>query len=309
MPQSRTLSIGLEVHTESMAVAYVATEDHAEGVALGTIGTRQCDLKQRIRQMPSQRTHRVFVSAAGPWGAWLSRSLTTQGHVGWVVAPSLRPTKPGDRVKTHRRDARTLARLLRSGDLPPVDVPQGEEEAMRDLGRAREEVLRALQAATFQRKALLLRHDMRYPGRATWSPAPRRWRSAVVWPPPAQQSVGQAYVRAVTDHPARLARLAHALPAHGQPWRLAPVVDALQALRGGPGTVAVTTGAARGDLPRFENPRQLMHSLGFTPSADSTGERCRQGGIPKTGHRQARRALVAGAWASRDPATVRRHRP
>jgi len=92
-----------------------------------------------------------------------------------------------------------------------------------------------------------------------------------------------------------------------QTWRLAPVVNALQALRGVPCTVAVTTVAALGDLTRFDNPRQLMHSLGFTPAAYATGERRRQGGIPKTGNSHARRALVEGAWASRYPAQVRRH--
>jgi transposase len=121
--------------------------------------------------------------------------------------------------------------------------------------------------------------------------------------------VFQAYVRAVTDHTERLARLAHALTDQGQPWRLAPVVDALQALRGVPCPVAVTTVAALGDLTRFDTPRQLMHSLGFTPSAYSTGERRHQGGLTKTGNSQARRALVEGAWASRDPATISRHLP
>jgi transposase len=118
MQQSRTLSIGLDVHKESLAVAYVAKEDHAEVVSLGHIGTRQCDLDQRIRKMQSTSTHLVFVSAAGPCGYWLSRSLTTKGHVCWGVAPSLIPNKPGDRVKTNRRDAIKRARLARSGDLP-----------------------------------------------------------------------------------------------------------------------------------------------------------------------------------------------
>ena len=257
--------------------------------------------------MQSKSTHSIFVYEAGPCGYWLYRYLTTKGHVCWGVAPALIPKTPGDRVTTHRRDALKLARLMRSGDLTPVDVPQVEDAAIRDLCRAREETLRALKAAQCQLNAFLLRHDIRSTGRATWSPAHLRWLSEVVCPTPAQQSVFQAYVRAVTDHPARLARLAQALTDHVQTWRLAPVVDALQALRGGPCTVAVTTVAALGDLPRFENPRQLMHSLGVTPAAYSTGERRPQGGITKTGNSPARRALVEGAWASRSPATIRRH--
>jgi transposase len=259
--------------------------------------------------MPSKSTHLLFVSEAGPCGYWLSRSLTTKGHVCWIVAPSLIPTKPGARVTTNRRDAITLARLMRAGDLTPVDVPQVEDEAMRALCRAREDTIRALQVAQCQRTALLLRHDIRSTGRATWSPAHLRWLSEVVWPTPAQQSVFQAYVRAVTDHTERLARLEQALTDQVQTWRLAPVVDALQALRGVPCTVAVTTVAALGDLTRFENPRQLMHSLGFTPSAYSTGERRHQGGITTPSHSHARRALVEGAWASRYPATISRHLP
>jgi len=307
--QSRTLSIGLDVHKESIAVAYVAQEDHAEVVSLGTSGTRQCDIDQLIRQRQSTSKQLVFVYEAGPCGYWLSRSLPKKGHVCWVVAPSLIPKKPGDRVKTNRRDAITLARLMRSGDLTPVYVPQVEDEAMRDLCRARADALRALKAAKFQLTAFLLRHASRSTGRATWSPAHLRWLSEVVWPTPAQQIVFQAYVRAVTDPIERLARLEHALTDQVPTWRLAPVVDALQALRGVQCTVAVTTVAELGDLTRCDNPRQLMHSLGFTPSEYSTGERRHQGGITKTGTSHARRALVEGAWASRSPANIRRHLP
>src|SRR5262249_45252230 len=128
MHQSRTLSLGWDVHKESIAVAYVAKEHHAEAVSLGTIGTRQCDIAQLIRKMQSKSSHLVFVSEAGPCGSWLYRYLTTKGHVCRVVAPSLIPTKPGDRVTTNRRDAITLARLMRSGDLPPVSVPQVDDE-------------------------------------------------------------------------------------------------------------------------------------------------------------------------------------
>ena len=119
----------------------------------------------------------------------------------------------------------------------------------------------------------------------------------MVCPTPAQPIVFQEYIRAVNAHTARLERLAQELPDQVETWRLAPVVEALQALRGVQFTVAVTTGAERGDLTRFDNPRQLMNSLGLTPSEYSTGERRRQGGITKTGNTHARRALIEGAWA------------
>jgi len=232
MHQPRTLSIGLDVHKESIAVAYVAQEHHAEGVSLGNIGTRQCDLDQLIRKMQSKSTHPICVYEAGPCGYWLYRYLSTKGQVCWGVAPALIPKNPGDRVTTHRRDALKLARLMRSGDLTPVDVPQVEDAAIRDLCRAREEAIRDLKTAKFRLKAFLLRRDIRDTGQATWSPAHLRWLSEVVCPTPAQQSVFQEYVRAITDHPERLARLEQERTEHGQTWRLAPVVDALQARRG-----------------------------------------------------------------------------
>ena len=118
MPQSRTLYVGLDVHKESIAVAYVAQAHGAEVISLGTIGTRQCDIDKLIRQLRSKSKQLVFVYEAGPCGYWLYRYLMKQGYVCWVVAPSLIPKKPGNRVKTDRRDAMQLARLMRSGDLP-----------------------------------------------------------------------------------------------------------------------------------------------------------------------------------------------
>jgi transposase len=307
MSQSSTLYVGMDVHKESIAVAYVAQEYGAEVVSLGTIGTRQCDLDKLIRQLQSKSKQLVFVYEAGPCGYWLYRYLTKKGHGCWVVAPSLIPKKAGDRVKTDRRDAVQLARLMRSGDLTPVYVPAVQDEAIRDLSRAREDTLHDLKTAKFRLKAFLLRHDIRYTGRATWGPAHLRWLSEVVCPTPAQQIVFQEYVRAVTEHTERLQRLDQELHEQVTAWRLCPVVDALQALRGVQFTVAVTTVAELGDLTRFENPKQLMNYLGLTPSEYSSGERRRQGGITKTGNSHARRALVEGAWAYRYPAKVSRH--
>jgi transposase len=299
----------MEVHKESIAVASVAQEHGAEVTYLGAIGTRQGDIDQLMRKRPSKATHLVFISEAGPCGSWLYRYLTKKDSDCWVVAPSLMPKKAGDRVKTDRRDAMQLARLARSGDLTPVYVPKVEDEAIRDLSRAREDAIGDLQAAKFRRKAFLLRHDIRYTGRATWNPAPLRWRSEVVCATPAQHIVFQAYVRAVNEHMERLQRLEQARQEQGNAWRLDPVGEALQALRGVPFLVAVTTVAARGDLTRCEHPRELMQCLGLIPSAYSTGERRRQGSMTKAGHTHARRALVEGAWAYRDPAQGSRHLP
>ena len=231
-----------------------------------------------------------------------------KGDVCWVVAPSLIPKKAGDRVKTDRRDAMPLARLMRSGDRTPVYVPQVDDAAMRDLTRAREETLRDLKAAQFRLKAFLLRQDIRSIGCANGSPAHLRWLSVVGCPTPAPHIVFQEYVRAVTEPTERLGRLAQERHDQDHTWRFQPVVEALQALRGVPCTVAVTTVAERGDLTRFDNPRHLMNCLGLLPSAYSRGERRRQGPITKAGPTQARHALVEGAWAYRYPAKVSRHR-
>jgi transposase len=307
MHQSSTLYVGMDVHKDSIAVAYVAEDHPPDVIFLGTIGTRQCDIDQLIRKLQSKSPHLVFVYEAGPCGYWLYRYLTKKGHNCWVVAPSLIPKKAGDRVKTDRRDAVQLARLMRSGDLTPVYVPQVEDEAIRDLSRAREDTIQDLKAAKFRLKAFLLRHDIRYTGRATWGPAHLRWLSEVVCATPAQQIVFQEYVRAVNEHAERLHRLEHALHEQVQTWRLQPVIEALQALRGVQFTVAVTIVAELGDLTRFDNPRQLMSYLGLTPSEYSSGERRRQGSITKTGNTHARRALIEGAWAYRYPAKVSRH--
>jgi transposase len=182
-----------------------------------------------------------------------------------------------------------------------------EDEAIRDLVRAREDTLKDGKAAKVRLKAFLLRQDIRYEGRANWGPAHLRWLAKVVCPTPAQQIVFQEYVRAVSEHQERLQRLEEEFHALVQTWRWAPVVEAIQALRGVQFTVAITLIAELGDLTRFDSPRQLMSYLGLTPSEHSSGERRRQGAITKIGNSHARRALIEGAWAYRYPAKVSRH--
>ena len=210
------------------------------------------------------------------------------------MAPSLIPRKPGDRVKTDRRDAATLARLMRSGDLSSIYVPEIHDEAIRDLSRGREDALRDLKATKHRLKAFLLRQDIRYAGRATWNAAHLRWLSEVVCGTRAQQIVFQEYVRAVTEHQERLQRLERELHEEVRGWRLYPVVEAIQALRGVELTGAIILIAELGDLTRFDTPRKLMSYLGLTPSEYSSGERRRQGGITKAGNTHARRAQGVG---------------
>jgi transposase len=224
-----------------------------------------------------------------------------------VVAPSLIPKKPGDQVKTDRRDAVDLARLLRSGDLTPVYVPSIEDEAIRDLCRARDAARLTLKNANLRLKAFLLRLGLHYVGRADWNDAHRRYLAKVVCPTAAQQIVFQESVRAVDEQVDRVQRLEVELRDLAPQWRLTPVVEALQALRGVQWLVAVTVVAELGDLTRFASPRQLGAFVGLIPSEHSTGPRRRLGAITKTGNGRARRALIEGAWAYRHPAKVSAH--
>jgi len=304
---SKTVYVGLDVHKESIAVAYAPEDRGSEVVSLGAIGTRQCDIDTLIRKLQSKGATLVFVYEAGPCGYWLYRYLTRKGLSCHVVAPSLIPRKPGDRVKTDRRDAAALARLMRSGDLTSIYVPRVEDEALRDLSRGRDDAMQDLKRSKRRLKSFLLRQDIRYGGRANWRPAHLRWLAGVVCGTPAQQIVFQEYVQAVSQQQERRERLEHELHEAVKGWRLYPVVEALQALRGVELTGAVTLTTEVGDITRFATPRQLTSYLGLTPSEYSSGARRRQGGITKAGNSHARRVLVEGAWAYRYPAKVSRH--
>jgi transposase len=199
----------------------------------------------------------VFSYEAGPCGYGLNRYLTGKGLACQVVAPSLIPRKAGDCVKTDRRDASTLARLMRSGGLS-----RSRDDAMQDLKRSKRRL-----------KSVLLRLDIRYEGRASWNPAHLRWLSTVVWPTPPQQIVFQEYVRTVTEQQDRVQRVEQVLREAVQGWRLAPVVEAIQALRGVELTGAVILMTELGDITRFDTPRQLMSYLGLTPSEYSSSAR------------------------------------
>ncbi len=304
---STILYVGLDVHKDSIAVAYAPDSRGADVISLGNIGTRQCDIDKLTRKLVSKTPNLVFVYEAGPCGYWLYRYLTRKQFACAVVAPSLIPKKPGDRVKTDHRDAAQLARLMRSGDLSLVYVPAVEDEAIRDLSRARADVVKDRKAAKLRLKSFLLRHDIRYTGRADWNPAHLRWLAKIVCPTPAQQIVFQEYLRAITEHHERLQRIESELHDLVPRWRLFPVVEAIQAMRGVQFVVAVTTIAELGDLSRFDRPRQLMSYLGLIPSVDSSGPRRRLGSITKAGNAHARRVLVEGAWAYQYPAKITPH--
>ena len=307
MRQPTTLFVGLDVHKDSIAVAHAEAQRTAPPHFVGAIGTRHSDIDKLVRRLHSKAARLVFAYEAGPCGYVLHRYLTGKGFDCQVVAPSLIPKRPGDKVKTDRRDAVELARLLRSGDLTPVYVPSIEDEAVRDLCRARDAARVTLKAAKLRLKSFLLRLGLNYVGRADWNAAHKRYLAKVVCPTPAQQIVFQESIRAVDEQVERLGRIEKELLDLAPTWRLWPVVEALQALRGVQWIVALTVVAELGDLTRFDNPRQLAAFVGLIPSEHSSGEKRRQGGITKAGNTRARRVLVEGAWAYRYPAKTSEH--
>jgi transposase len=214
------------------------------------------------------------------------------------------PKKSGERVKTNRRDAVTLARLFRAGELTSVWVPDTVHEAVRDLVRARETASQDLRRKRQQLLSFLLRHGRIFSGRQHWSRAHLRWLAQQKFDHPAQQIVFQDAVDAIDDAAARLRRLDEQVAAIVPSWSMAPVVEAYQAMRGVSFVVAVTFVAEIGDLRRFDNPRQLMAFLGLVPSERSTGERVRRAGLTLAGNKRARRVLIEGAWSYRYPARV-----
>ena len=298
--------IGLDVHKATISVAVAMGQRGGEVRHLGTVPHRPDHVRKLVEKLAASGGRLCFCYEAGPCGYGLHRQLVEMGHDCIVVAPSLIPVKTGDRVKTDRRDAVMLAKLHRAGELTPVWVPDAAHEAMRDLVRARATAMRVLGKARQHLQGFLLRHGRIYPGKKGWTVAYRRWLTTVRFHHPAQQIVFQDYVDAVSDAEARVERLTTQVADLLPTWSLAPIVEAVQAMRGVAFIVAVTVVAEVGDFQRFHNPRQLMAYLGLTFSEYSSGATVRRGGITKAGSGLARRALIEGAWSYRMQARVSR---
>lgn len=286
------------------AVAIAESGRGGEVRFLGDVASSPARVERLVRKLAERHDKLHFCYEAGPTGYGLYRQIRELGHDCAVVAPSLIPKKPGERIKTNRRDAVTLARLLRADELTAVWVPDATHEAMRDLVRARAAVAQDLRRKRQQLLSFLLRHGRIFDGRQHWTLAHRRWLAGQKFEHRAQQIVFQDGVDVIEDALARLRRLEAQLVATVPSWSMAPVVAAYQAMRGVSFLVAVTIAAELGDLRRFDNPRQLMAFLGLVPRERSTGETVRRAGLTLAGNRHARRGLVEAAWSYRHPARV-----
>jgi transposase len=297
--------IGLDVHKNSIDVAIADDGRNAEVRHYGSIGGRLDDIDRLVKKLAGTGKELHFVYEAGPCGYDIFRSLTEKGFDCAVCSPAHIPKNPLNRIKTDRRDAVMLARLHRAGELTYVFVPRADDEAMRDLTRAREDAVKAQRVARQQLGGMLLRLGFKY-SRDHWTIQHFRWLSDQKMPTPAQQVVFQEYIHAIGETTDRVERMTKQIEILVSTWRMAPVVHALYALRGVSIIVASTMIAELGDLKRFKNPKQLMAFLGLVPSEHSSGDKKVRGTITKTGNGHARRVLIEASQGYSHPARITR---
>lgn len=289
-----TTFVGLDVHKETIAVAVARVGQDPE--SLGTIPNTPEAVAKLMRRLGPAKNLRVCYEA-GPCGYAIFRQLQKLGIDCIVVAPSLVPQRAGDRVKTDRRDALKLARLLRSGELVPVWVPDEAQEALRDLVRAREDTIEDRLRKRHQLSKFLLRLEVRPPEKMrAWSVKHKLWLQGLKFGQPAQQIVFREYMQALHETEMRLQRLEAELAELAQNCPHAAVIAALQSLRGVGMLTAVTLVAELGDLSRFPSAQQLMAYTGLVPSEHSSGGSQHRGGITKCGNAHVRRVIIEAAW-------------
>lgn len=306
MQEYRTAFVGIDAAKSRHAVAVAEGGRGGEVRYLGEVDGGTASIIKTVQRIAARYDRVQFCYEAGPTGYGLQRLIASLGHDCMVVAPSLIPRRPGDRVKTNRRDAVALARLLRADELTAVWVPSPADEAMRDLVRARHAAVEDLRACRQQVAGFFLRQDRKYPGKKGWTLAHLDWIQRQAFDYPAHRIAVQEMLHAVRNAKERQTRLERAIETLLADWPLAPIVRALQALRGVELIVAVTFVAELGDVRRFPHPRKLMAYLGLVCSQDSTGDKIRLGAITKAGNSRVRQMLIQSAWTYRHPPRVSR---
>lgn len=291
-----TVFVGMDVHAETIAVAVAQGREQAR--SLGTIANRPEAVRRVLGKLGKPGKLKVCYEA-GPTGYALYWELTRMGIHCDVIAPSLVPTKAGERIKTDRRDAEKLARSYRSGDLTAVWVPDARHEALRDLVRAREAAKEDQLRAKHRLGKYLLRNGQRpAEGCRAWTAAWWQWVRALELPYADQNTTLLDYIMQVDHQAQRIELLEGAIDRAiaAAPAELRALVDALQALRGVAKVTAVTLATEFGTFSRFERAAQVMSYTGVVPSEHSSGPRTRRSGITKTGNSHLRRVLVEAAW-------------
>lgn len=296
--------IGLDVHKNSIAIAVADYGRENEPRYWGEIENNLDQLTKVLKKLCRDGNKLSCVYEAGPCGYGIYRHLISEGIDCSVVAPSKIPRKSGDRIKNDQRDALSLARLHRAGELTPVYVPDQKDEALRDLVRAREDAQKDLRKSKQRLNAFLLRHNIVFTGRSMWSKAFFNWLSTISMEHPAQQFTLQEYINTVESCNLRIQRFTEQIRELSKQSHLYPLITALQAMRGISLIVAATMVSELGDLKRFESPSQLMSYLGLIPSEHSSGRKIKRGSITKTGNAHVRKVLIEGAQAYRLPARV-----
>lgn len=295
---SKVRFVGLDVHAATIAVA--VAEPGGEVRSLGIIPNRLESIRKLIGKLGSVKDLKVCYEA-GPTGYVLYWQLTQLGVACEVIAPTLVPTKAGDRIKTDRRDAEKLARCYRAGDLTPVWVPDAAHEALRDVVRAREAAKKDQLRARHRLSKFLLRHGRRAPeGTKAWTKKHLEWiKTYVHFDQPALEAAFADYIQEVDHCADRILRLEKAIveAVEQAPPSMRAVIEALQALRGVAQTTAATIVSELGSLSRFESPRQLMGYSGLVSREHSSGTHIQRGSITKTGNAHLRRVVVEASWA------------
>ncbi len=290
----RITYVGIDAHKRELHVAMLI--EAATTPVTWVVENEPKAVERLHRKLEREAPGRVQVCyEAGPCGYALQRQLT-KGRVGCVViAPALMPRKPGDRVKTDRRDARRLAELLRAGLLTEVRPPTPAEEAVRDLCRARDDARDDVQRARHRLGKLLLRRGLHWAGR-NWTKAHRQWITTIQWEHAAERAVVDDYLLAIAQVERRLEDLDAQLAATAQTDPYREPAAWLRCFRGIDTLTAMLILAELHDFRRFPSPRALMAYLGLVPSEDSSGDRHRRGRITKTGNTLVRRVLIEASW-------------
>jgi len=300
--------IGLDVHKEQIVIGVAGIGDaHIYGQCSSDIRCFMKAMRGVERKYAVERAQLRICYEAGPSGFALARHLQRIGYAVEVVAPSLIPTKAGERVKTDRRDAKKLARLYRAGELTAVHIPDAEDEVIRDLCRARTDAIDDQTRAKHRLMMFLLRNGHRYGGKTAWNDAHRRYLRELVLVDPIQKLILEEYLQAVDRARDRVESLQEQMRLRLEGWSRRPFVEALQGFKGFQLVAAMIVTSELGDLSRFKHPRQLMAYLGLVPSEHSSGNSRHQGSITKTGNSHVRWILVEVVHAYRLPPKVSTH--